>query len=126
MFGKRRGGPTVIGVGATFAGTLRLDGSLHVDGRLEGDVVVEGSVSIGPEGVVVGELRADRIAIAGRVEARVVARGHLHMLATGVLSGEATYESLQVDRGGVIQGHAEQGEAPPPPALPEGTTGEHV
>ncbi len=121
MFGRPRGAPTVIGAGATFEGSLRLQGSLQVDGRVEGEVLVEGTVSVGPDGVVVGEIRADQVAIAGRVEARVFAKGHLHMLPSGTLQGEATYQSLQVDRGGVIKGHTAPGEgAPLPAALPEG------
>jgi hypothetical protein len=39
------------------------------------------------------------------------------MLATGVLQGEATYQTLQVDAGGVIKGHTEP--EVPPRALPD-------
>src|SRR5687767_12607172 len=105
MFGKKRGVPTVIGEGASFEGTLRLRGALHVDGVVDGNVVIDGSLSVGPQGVVRGDVTADGVSIAGRVEARVAARGHLHMLPGGVLRGDATYQTLQVDSGGVIEGH---------------------
>ena len=116
MFRKRSGAPTVIGPGATFEGQLRIRGSLHVDGTIDGEVAVEGHVSVGPEGCVRGELRADRISIAGRVEATVTARGHLHMLPRGVLKGDATYQTLEVDKGGVIEGRAVPAEVEEAPA----------
>jgi cytoskeletal protein CcmA (bactofilin family) len=106
MFGKRRSTPTVIARGAVFEGTLRLTGPLHVDGLIDGHVHVEGSVTIGPQGCIRGEVDADVLSIAGRVEGRAAARAHLHMLAGGVLDGDATYTTLQVDNGGVIEGRA--------------------
>ena len=115
MFGKKQTGATIVGRGDALEGTLRIGGSLHVDGEIEGNVEAEGQVSIGPDGVVRGEIHGEDIAVAGRVEGTVVARGHLHMLSSGHIKGDATFNTLQVDRGGVIHGHtassAERAEA---------------
>ena len=108
MFGKKqnaKSGATVVGRGDRIEGSMRIGGTLHVDGEIIGNVVAEGVVSIGPEGVIHGDLEAERISVAGRVEGRTVARGHLHMLATGVVRGETHFASLQVDRGGLLDGH---------------------
>ena len=105
MFGKKSNGPTILAKGDAIEGTLRAATSVHVDGRIDGNVEAEGTVSIGPEGAVHGEVHASDVAVAGRVEGRIVARGPLHLLASGVLEGDAAFQTIQVDRGGVVRGH---------------------
>ncbi len=107
MFGKKgaAGGVTIVAKGDAFEGTLRIAGQLHVDGEIEGSVFAEGAVSIGPDGKVKGEVRGTDIAVAGRIEGVVRAKGSLHMLPTGVVEGDAYFQTLQVDRGGVLYGH---------------------
>lgn len=106
MFGKSKkpAGATVIGAGDSIEGSLIIEGMLHVDGQIQGDVRAAGQVSIGPDGLIVGEVEADVVTIAGRVEGRLVAQSHLHVLSTGVFEGDAFFGSLQVDRGGVVHG----------------------
>jgi cytoskeletal protein CcmA (bactofilin family) len=107
MFGKKSaaGSVTIVAKGDVFEGTLRIAGQLHIDGEIVGSVFAEGPISIGPEGKVKGEVRGTEIAVAGRVEGVVRAKGSLHMLPKGVVEGDAYFETLQVDRGGVIYGH---------------------
>jgi cytoskeletal protein CcmA (bactofilin family) len=105
MFRAKSIDPTVVGQGAVIEGNLRASGRVQIDGRIEGKLEVQGQVSIGPGGAVVGEVIADEVAIGGRVEGKCVARKHLYVAATGALHGEACYGSLQVERGGVVDGH---------------------
>ena len=105
MFGKKkRGGPTLIGEGSELEGTLHALEGLQVDGTVEGTVEVQGGMSVGPKGILKGEVRADTAAVAGRVEGRLVVDGHLHLLATGHLEGEISYGTLQVETGGELSG----------------------
>lgn len=107
MFRKRRSEEsTIIGRGAYFKGTIEVLGPLRVNGDLEGEVVSEASVSIGPEGKVLGSLRAQDVEVAGLIQGTVTTSGCLHMAATGRVDGDAYYETLQVDCGGVIDGRA--------------------
>jgi cytoskeletal protein CcmA (bactofilin family) len=109
MRGKRRGNaPTIIGNGSTIEGTLRVEHGLHVEGTVEGDVVAEGEVSVGPEGVIRGTVTADALAVAGSLEGTAHVHGPLHMLPTGRLKGDAYYETLQVETGGVVEGRTER------------------
>jgi cytoskeletal protein CcmA (bactofilin family) len=110
MFGKRRkaGAPTVVGPGSAIEGNLQAQHGLHVDGRIEGDVQSEGDVSVGPDGSVQGTVQADRLSVAGVVEGTVWVGGCLHVLATGRVRGEAYYETLQVEAGGVVDGRTER------------------
>lgn len=105
MFGKKkRGGPTLIGEGSELEGTLQALEGLQVDGTIEGTIEVQGGMSVGPKGILKGEVRADTAAVAGRVEGRFVVDGHLHLLATGHLEGEISYGTLQVETGGELSG----------------------
>lgn len=109
MFGKKQRGPaavTVIAAGSVIEGTLRVRGMLQVDGVIEGMLVAEGHVSVGPDGRIMGEVSADDLSIGGKVEGTIRARGHLHVLSTGTVRGEARYASLEVDRGGTMDGRA--------------------
>ena len=104
MFGKRREAPTVIGPGASIEGAVRVTGALHIDGEVRGTVEAKGSVSIGPRGVVDGEVHGESVAVAGNVFGVVYATGHLHMLDSGHVRGDVFYDTIQIDRGGGVDG----------------------
>ena len=115
MFGKRSSvsNTTIIGRGARFSGSLELEGSVLVEGHCEGTIRTGGQLSVGPDGSVVGELSGNTVSVAGRVQGIIVASETLHVLTTGSLDGEVFYGKLQVDSGGVIDGHSHQGTRPP-------------
>lgn len=108
MFGHRRRAKngTVIASGAFLEGSLRSDGDVHVEGRVRGSVDGAAAVSVGPTGTIQGDVRADEVTVGGRVEGTVIATARLHMLSTGTIQGDARYGSLEVDRGGQIEGRA--------------------
>lgn len=109
MFGssKKSGGEaTFISREATFQGSLKLKGTLFIDGRVEGDVDVEGDVSIGPNGLVMGDLASDRLTVAGKVEGQVRVRGLLRIQKGGAVRDSVLYGSLEVEKGGSLQGHS--------------------
>jgi cytoskeletal protein CcmA (bactofilin family) len=102
--------PTVIGKGTVIEGTVKVLGRVQVDGSINGTLIAEGHVSVGPTGSVLGELVADELAVGGRVEGKVTVRDHLHIAPGGTARGEMRYGSLQVDRGGVIDGSTAHGD----------------
>ena len=114
MFGskatKKATEPTVIGQGTVIEGTIRVAGRVQVDGQIDGSLVAEGHVSVGPTGSILGEVVAAELAVGGRVEGKVNVRDILHIAPGGMARGEIRYGSLQVDRGGVIDGSTLQGE----------------
>jgi cytoskeletal protein CcmA (bactofilin family) len=126
--------PTVIGQGTVIEGTIRVSGRVQVDGQIDGTLIAEGHVSVGPTGSILGEVVAAELAVGGRVEGKVSVRDNLHVAPGGIARGEVRYGSLQVDRGGVIDGSTLQGEntntlegsaldddgAHAPPPLPHG------
>lgn len=113
MFGSKSGKseePTVIGRGAVIEGTLRVRGRVQVDGRIEGTLDVEGTLSVGPEGRIRGEVMAEDIAVGGEIEGKVTARKHLHVVRTGKVRGEVRYDTLQIDRGALLDGRTLHGD----------------
>jgi cytoskeletal protein CcmA (bactofilin family) len=108
--------PTVIGRGTVIEGTVRVSGRVQVDGQIDGTLIAEGHVSVGPNGSIVGEVVADQLAVGGRVEGKVNVREHLHIAPGGSARGDVRYGTLQVDRGGVIDGSTLHGEAGTPNA----------
>ena len=109
MFGKRQQAAasiTVIAAGSVVEGTLRARGMVQVDGTIDGALIAEGHVSVGPEGKILGEVTAEQLSVGGRVEGAVFARGHLLVLANGAVHGKSRYTSLEVERGGVMDGSA--------------------
>jgi cytoskeletal protein CcmA (bactofilin family) len=111
VFGKRPKPPaavptdiTIIAAGSAVEGKLLIRGAVRVDGAVNGAVVADGSVVIGPEGKVLGEVEADDLTVAGRVDGIVRVRGHLRVQATGAVQGHARYTTLEVERGGVMDG----------------------
>ena len=109
MFGKRQQAATaitVIAAGTTVEGTLRVRGMVQIDGAIEGTLIADGQVSVGPEGRIVGEVTADTLSVGGKVDGTLHARGHLHVLASGSVRGNARYTSLEIERGGVMDGNA--------------------
>jgi cytoskeletal protein CcmA (bactofilin family) len=114
MFGKKTASPaepTVIGRGAVIEGNVRTSGPVQIDGHIDGTLEVDGQVSIGPNGVVTGELAADDVVVGGRVEGRLAARTLLHVTDGGRVRGEVRYGALQVDRGGQLDGTTGQAAA---------------
>lgn len=109
MFGKRQqavAAITVIAAGTTVEGTLRVCGMVQVDGTIDGTLIAEGQVSVGPEGRIMGEVTADQLSVGGKIDGKLHARGHLHVLASGSVRGNARYTSLEIERGGVMDGNA--------------------
>jgi cytoskeletal protein CcmA (bactofilin family) len=111
MFGKRQqtaasSAITVIAAGSIVEGTLRVRGMVQVDGTIDGTLIADGHVSVGPEGRIVGEVNADQLSVGGKVEGKINARTHLHVLASGAVRGTARYTSLEIERGGVMDGNA--------------------
>jgi cytoskeletal protein CcmA (bactofilin family) len=113
MFKKRNGnGTTVVAGGASFEGSLELEGDAHIEGKFEGSLTSAGDISVGPHGCVLGTLTANVVTVAGRAEGTIVAKMALRVLASGGAKGRLYYQSLQVESGGVIAGEVHNG-APP-------------
>lgn len=114
VFGRKPA--TSVGATTVFRGDL--DGGeddIAVHGRLVGTVTTKAAVLVGEKGLIEGDVTGHTVTVAGRVDGTVVAHGRLHVSGTGRIDGQAFYGELEVDRGGVLEGHTTA--APPAVAL---------
>jgi len=95
---------TVVSADAAIEGDLRVAGALRVDGAVFGNVTTEGDMSVGPQGRILGEVRAKNLSVSGRIDRIEHVRGHLYVRRGGLLRGHARYMTLQIERGGVMDG----------------------
>jgi cytoskeletal protein CcmA (bactofilin family) len=100
---------TILAAGCALEGELRVRGEAVIEGAVLGNVMVpEGAIAIGPQGRVLGEVVAQELTVQGRVDGIVRAKGRLLVRSSGIVEGHATYDSLEVERGGVISGSSYQ------------------
>ena len=95
---------TVVSAGSALQGDIRVRGALHIDGAVCGNVTTDGDMSVGPDGYILGEVRARTLRVGGRIDGIVHVRQHLCMLRTGHVRGHASYHTLEIERGGVMDG----------------------
>jgi len=103
----RASGTTILAAGCALEGELRVRGEVLIEGAVLGNVVTEGAIAIGPKGRVLGEVVADELLVQGRVDGIVRAKG-LRVRSSGVVEGHATYDSLEIERGGILEGSSYQ------------------
>ncbi len=115
IFGKR-GGPapegfgepasrsSLIGSRIRIRGELLGDEDVLVEGRVEGRVEVSKAFRVGPGGVVVAEVAAGTVAIAGHVVGNVRAAERVELLPTGTLEGNIHAPRIVIGEGARFTG----------------------
>ena len=115
IFGKR-GGPAPEGFGepvprSSFIGSrIRIQGELLgdedvlVEGRVEGRVAVSKAFRVGLRGVVLAEVEAGTVAIAGHVVGNVRAVERVELLPTGTLEGDIHAPRIVIGEGARFTG----------------------
>lgn len=95
---------TIISSNSKFEGTLESTGILRIDGEFRGDINIKGSVIIGEDGIVVANINADKVTIAGKVEGNICCSGSLELVQSGKLTGDIEVKSIRVDEGAIFDG----------------------
>lgn len=129
IFGKR-GGPAPEGFGepvprSSFIGSrIRIQGELLgdedvlVEGRVEGRVEVSKAFRVGLGGVVLAEVAAGTVTIAGHVVGNVSAAERVELLPTGTLEGNIQAPRIVIGEGARFTGRIDmssRAETLPPP-----------
>ena len=99
---------SIIGGGSSFTGDLTFSGQVRLDGVVEGSIRSKGDETsqlvIGPQGVVKGDVDVPNVIAGGRIEGSLKARKTLKVLSEGRIQGDATYGSLEVMSGALVEG----------------------
>ena len=95
---------TIISPNSKFEGTLNSTGILRIDGEFRGDINIKGNVIIGEDGIVIANINADKVTIAGKVEGNICCSGSLELVQSGKLTGDIDAKSIRVDEGAIFDG----------------------
>jgi len=91
--------PSVLGKTLVFKGELWADEDLVLQGRVEGSIRHEQSLTVGPDGVVIGDVRARTILVEGTVD------GDLHGSASVTIAATAKVRgNIVAPRVGIMEG----------------------
>jgi len=86
-----------------FSGQLKFSGAIAIDGHVEGELVAE-RIVVHEGGVVNATIEGNTVVIAGNVKGDVYAHNELEILPSGIVHGSVTAPSINVRRGGRIEG----------------------
>jgi cytoskeletal protein CcmA (bactofilin family) len=96
---------TVIGKESSFKGNLEAPaGSIRIDGYFEGELHIGGDLIVGESGVVVGNIVAKNVIIAGEIKGTIESRGKMELAPTAKVIGDSTMLTLIVEDGAFLQG----------------------
>jgi cytoskeletal protein CcmA (bactofilin family) len=122
MFGKKKTSlllptnerfDTLIGKTSEIYGRMVVGESLRIDGKVVGNIESEENtkvtVAIGEDGVVIGDIFAYRVMVAGKVEGNIYATERVEFHQTAEVRGDVTYGSIGIEHGARIIGLVIQG-----------------
>jgi cytoskeletal protein CcmA (bactofilin family) len=100
---------SVVGQGLVIEGKVEGNGSIRLLGRLKGQVAVTGDVTVDPVGAIEGDVRADRVRIAGHAQANIVARSAIELTGSASVVGDVKAPTVQMTAGARIRGRVDSG-----------------
>jgi cytoskeletal protein CcmA (bactofilin family) len=90
---------TVIGLGASFRGTLMVTGTLRIDGEFEGDILNCERLEVGEHGIMRADVEVRDALIMGRVDGNVRALGLIEMKSGARVEGDVAALSVVMEPG---------------------------
>ena len=97
----------LIGEGVSVTGNISLPGTVYVYGDVNGEITAR-EIHVGVGGKVIGDVRVDLADIKGEVMNSIQVKETLIVRATGKISGIISYQSLEIEHGGMIDGKIEK------------------
>lgn len=97
---------TIIGPGTEMEGNLISKESVRVDGKLKGEVKAY-AVVLGEYGVILGDITAVSVTIAGKVKGNVSASETLELLPKGQILGDIKSSKLVIADGALFEGNCQ-------------------
>ena len=85
--------------GTKIVGNIDSKGDIHIDGQFEGTLDCRGMAVIGPEAIIKGTIRGNKIEIWGNVEGGIFADELLSLKNSAVITGDIMVCNLSVEPG---------------------------
>jgi cytoskeletal protein CcmA (bactofilin family) len=112
--GEPARGPSVIGPHIRVQGDLLGDEDVLVEGRVEGKVLLAREFRVAVGGVVVAEVHAGTVVIAGQVTGDVSATERVEIQPSGSLEGNIRAPKVAVGEGARFKGSVDMSAGSPP------------
>lgn len=78
---------------------------MHIDGEIIGKIFSKDNVIIGKKGRVKGEIKAEKVIVAGEFEGKIFCNV-LEVLETGKVIGEISVIDFILEKGGIFEGNS--------------------
>lgn len=101
---KSASSATLINEGCKITGTISGTGSYLVNGEIDGDCELDGTVTIAPNGLWKGTIKASDVIVAGQVEGDIIAAGKVEITDSAHIIGTVSGEAIAVAEGAVVEG----------------------
>ncbi len=95
---------SILGPGSFFKGSVKVDGGLRVDGTVEGEVNVSGTLTVGPDGVIKGDIVVRQAIVGGKIQGTVKAEEQLELHGGSRMEGDIFTRSLVIEDGVFFEG----------------------
>lgn len=90
-------------------GEIKAQAAIRVDGKIEGNVDTTANLTIGKDGIVVGDINAKDIVVGGTITGRLSASGKVILEAKSTLNGDLKTSRLIVEEGATFNGRSDMG-----------------
>lgn len=97
---------TIIGSGTEMEGNLHTKESMRIDGKIKGELHAQ-AVVIGEFGVVLGDITAAMVTVAGKVKGNIFANESLELLPKGQVLGDIHTAKLMISDGATFEGNCQ-------------------
>lgn len=105
---------TIIGKDISIEGDIRGNEHLVIDGSVKGNIeMATHNFSLGPDGMVEGEIHARNISISGRMTGNIKTPGKIEITKEADFRGDICAKSIAVENGAFFKGSVELINEPP-------------
>ncbi len=98
-------GYSVVDTQLFICGDVTTEGALRIDGRMEGNVRRADTVVVGIGGVIVGDVEAREVIVAGMIHGSIIADARIEVQSSARIYGDVRAPTLALHEGGIVHGH---------------------
>jgi cytoskeletal protein CcmA (bactofilin family) len=100
---------SLIAADLTIEGKIEGAGHVRLAGSFKGDVNVKGDLTIEPNARLSGQVRANKVVVAGELHGNIEGASKVELVESGVIDGDVKAGSLTVAAGSRMRGQVEFG-----------------
>jgi cytoskeletal protein CcmA (bactofilin family) len=97
---------TILGPGTEIDGNIKTSESIRIDCKVKGEINAE-SIVIGEHGMVMGDISANKVTVAGKVKGNITATVSLELLPSGQIIGDIRSNKLVISDGASFEGNCQ-------------------